>query len=602
MDQPHHDGGELFVPPGTPALGDTVPVRVRVPAGRAERGVHLRVVQDGEPRLVPAWLERADEHERWYVADLVVHNPVTSYRFLLDEPDGYRWLNGRGTRSREVPDAADFRLTVHPAAPSWAADAVAYQVFPDRFARSGAVDGAAPDWAWPASWDDEPIGDGPGAARQLYGGDLAGIEQHLDHLERLGVDLLYLTPFFPARSNHRYDASSFDRVDPLLGGDHALASLARAVHTRGMRIMGDLTTNHTGDGHEWFTRARDDRDSEEASFYLWTDVEPGYVGWLGHASLPKLDYRSPALARRMVGAPGSVVDRWLREPYALDGWRVDVANMTGRYRDVDLTHEVARAVRATLTAARPDGLLVAEHFYDAAADLTGDGWHAAMNYSGFSRPVWGWLTPPDSDAGAHGLPVPAARRPGSTMVATMREFAASVPWQVTAHQWNMLGSHDTRRIRTLVGDRALVEVGVGLLMTYPGTPMVFAGDEVGATGTNGEHARVPMPWDRPDAWDLETFEVYRSLVAVRRGSRALRRGGLRWALAGHDAVAYLRETHDERVLVLVARAPWTGAVLPGHLVAAGAVPQTLYGPDLRLDGLGLHLPGGGPGVGVWRLA
>ena len=80
---------------------------------------------------------------------------------------------------------------------------------------------------------------------------------------------------FPGRSNHRYDASTFDVVDPLLGGDEALASLSRAVHARGMRILGDLTTNHTGAGHEWFARAQADRSSEEASFYYWTDDEPG---------------------------------------------------------------------------------------------------------------------------------------------------------------------------------------------------------------------------------------------------------------------------------------------------------------------------------------
>lgn len=83
--------------------------------------------------------------------------------------------------------------------------------------------------------------------------------------------------------------------------------------------------------------------------------------------------------------------------------------MTGRYRDVDVTHTVARAVRSTVEAARPDGLLVAEHFHDSAGDLAGDCWHAAMNYSGFARPVWGWLTPTDTDASAHGLPAPGTR-------------------------------------------------------------------------------------------------------------------------------------------------------------------------------------------------
>ena len=112
LGDPHHDGSALYAPAGA-ALGERVPVRVRVPAAGPERAVWLRTVRDGEPRLEQARLDRVTEHERWYVADVLVHNPLTSYRFLLDEPGGYRWLNGRGVHERDVPDAADFRLTVH---------------------------------------------------------------------------------------------------------------------------------------------------------------------------------------------------------------------------------------------------------------------------------------------------------------------------------------------------------------------------------------------------------------------------------------------------------------------------------------------------------
>ncbi|VTR77109.1 glycoside hydrolase family 13 protein [Cellulomonas hominis] len=610
----HHDGSALHVPAGTPALGDVVPVRVRVPAGGPAPEVWLRVVEDGEPRVHPARADGGDEHERWFTADVPVTNPVTSYRFLLAGADGEQvWLNGSGVHARDVPDAADFRLSVHAPGPDWARDAVVYQVFPDRFARStgrheGPPDGPLPDWALPAAWSDEPIGGGPGTGTQLYGGDLGGIEARLDHLQRLGVDTLYLTPFFPGRSNHRYDASTFDHVDPLLGGDEAMASLSRALHGRGMRLVGDLTTNHTGDAHDWFRRAVADPDAPERSFYYWTDEEPGYVGWLGHASLPKLNHHAPVLAERLIEGPGSVAGRYLDEPFGMDGWRIDVANMTGRQGADDLTHDVARRLRRAVVERRPDAVLIAEHFHDAAADLLAGGWHGTMNYSAFTRPVWTWLADPSADVRYVELPVRVPRRTGAAAVAAMREFGAAVPWSVTTHQWNLLGSHDTARIRTLTGSADLVEVGAGLLLTYPGTPVVFAGDEGGAVGTNGEHARVPMPWDAVDAgggpgWHARTFEVYRALIALRRSSRALREGGLRWLLAEDDAVAYLRETPDERVLVLAARAPWRGAVLPGHLLAPGARPENLYGgAALPVGPAGLELPGDGPGVQVWRLA
>ena len=611
LDQPHHDGSELYVPHGAPRLGDTVPVRFRVPATGSERAVWVRTVRDAEPRMEPARLEHADEHERWYVADIPMHNPVTSYRALLDEPGGYRWLNGAGVHSRDVADTHDFRLSVHEPAAAWLDEAVVYQIFPDRFARSsghtGRPTGDLPDWAEPADWADESIGSGPSTPRQLYGGDLRGIEQRLDHLQRLGIDTVYLTPVFPARSNHRYDASTFDHVDPVLGGDEALVSLSRALHSRGMRLLGDLTTNHTGAGHEWFARAQADRASEEASFYYWQDEAPGYVGWLGHDSLPKLNYNAPALAARMVEGPDSIIGRWLREPVSLDGWRIDVANMTGRHGADDFTHQVARAIRATMRDLNPEAVLVSEHFHDAGLDLRAGGWHTNMNYSAFTRPVWTWLVDPDNELGFLGLPTSIPRRDGGSMVATMREFDAAVPWSITTHQWNMLGSHDTPRLRTVVGSREMVEVAAGLLFTYPGTPVMFAGDEGGLTGVNGEHGRAPMPWPSIDAgggpgWDAATFDVYRSLIALRRSSRALREGGIRWAVVEPDAVAYLRETADERVLVLVARAPWGGATLPRHLVPTGGEAQNLYGgAALALRPDAIELPGDGPGVQVWRL-
>jgi alpha-glucosidase len=188
------------------------------------------------------------------------------------------------------------------------------------------------------------------------------------------------------------------------------------------------------------------------------------------------------------------------------------------------------------------------------------------------------------------------------MVTTMREVDATVPWSVTRHQWNLLGSHDTARLRTVVGSAQMQEVAAALLFTYPGTPVLFAGDEGGVTGINGEHARVPMPWDAiahgGPAWDEGTFATYQRLIALRRSSRALRDGGLRWVVVEDDAVAFLRETSDERVLVLLARAPWAGATLPTWLTAGSPV-NLFGGGDLDAD---LELPGDGPTAQVWRLA
>ena len=625
LHQPHHDGSLLCVPDAAPQLGDRFPVRVLVPrdaaGGPGADAVSVRSVRDGEPAWSTAEPDGDGPGGRWWRAELTAWNPVTCYRFLLTGPPGstagaYSWLNGTGLHLRDVTDAADFRVVAHPPVPDWVADAVVYQVFPDRFARSAAADGRPlPDWARPAAWDEPVIHQGPDTGRQLYGGDLPGIAEHLDHLLELGVTVLYLTPFFPARSNHRYDASSFGTVDPVLGGDDGLAQLLAAAHARGLRVMGDLTTNHTGDAHEWFLAAAADPQAAEAGFYFFSEHPGEYASWLGVASLPKLDQSSPELRQRLFDGPSSVVARWLDA--GLDGWRIDVANMTGRYAAQDLTHDVARTLTATARAARPDAYVLAEHFHDAGPDLRGDGWHGVMDYAGFTGPALNWLVDGDDAGFSFGRPVRTPSLPAHAVVATMREVHAAMPWRAQAASSLHLDSHDVPRFRTLVGgggsggvstagrDRHLV--GLALQLTLPGVPTLFAGDEIGLTAVDGEHARTPFPWDRPESWDAPTLEAYRSWIALRRGSVALRRGGLRWVHAGEDAMTFLREHPEERVLVHLARAGHPPVRLPlaGLGLTSSDQVQPLAGVavtgEVTVHGDELELPSGGPAAHAYRL-
>ncbi|MDG4791875.1 glycoside hydrolase family 13 protein [Micromonospora sp. WMMD1102] len=604
--RPHHDGSALHVPEQAPALGDTVAVFLRVPESSPASRVYLRGTPDGEPRFTPARVDRRAGGEVWWRAEVEVRNPVTNYRFLVVGADGrQRWVNALGDFGHDVPDNTDFRLVAYDPPPAWARDAVVYQIFPDRFARSAAADARqVPDWAIPCDWDRTPVvGRGPETPYQFYGGDLDGVAERLDHLDRLGVNTVYLTPIFPARSNHRYDAATFDAVDPLLGGDAALARLAAAVHDRGWRLLGDITSNHTGDSHRWFVDAISDVDSPERDLYYF-DASGDYESWLGVKSLPKLNWGSPELRRRFLTGPDPVLARWLRPPYGLDGWRVDVANMTGRRGRDAYTHEVAAALRAAVTATRPDALVVAEHGHDFTGDLDADGWQGTMNYAGFCRPVWSWLRHDALDLPDFlGVPGGVPGRAGPEVLATMRAFGALVSWRALTHSWLLLGSHDSARIRTVVGDAARQEVAVGLLCTLPGTPMIFAGDELGLTGRNGEDSRTPMPWRRPESWDGETFERYRALVGLRRSVPALRHGGLRWAYADADSLVFLRESPTESVLVLARRASGEPVRLAGF-AEAGSEAANLHGgaPALRPDpDGGLTLPGDGPTFQVWRL-
>ncbi len=588
--QLHHDGSGLYVSNSAPALGDLVAVRLRVPAELQLDLVQIRSLEDAEPRRHDAVVSSMDGIDRWYTAQLPIRNPLARYRWYVRGPElGWGWLTAAGWYPHDVPDAFDFSIAAAPPTPSWAATAVAYQVFPDRFAASGRQY-TLPEWAVPRPWHERPEPRRRNPGFEYFGGDLWGLLEHLDHLQDLGVTLLYLTPFYPANTTHRYDATSFQHVDPLLGGDEALVALVEAAHGRGLRVMGDLTLNHSGRHHEWFLRAQAG-DPGFRDFYMFDPALPhGYECWWGFPSLPKFNWRSEGLREQMITGETSVVRRWLRPPYALDGWRIDVANMMARNGDLDLNREVARLVRRTVEEEGPDKLLIAEHFHDAGDDLDGRSWHGTMNYVAFRGPVVSWLAAPDSALAID-------RVDGNQMVAALRMAAGRMPWRSLAGSWNLLGSHDTARARSVFGDRQTA--AATLLVTLPGTPMVFAGDEFGATGDWGEDGRVTMPWDDAEARDMRTMADYRALLALRRSHSALAGGGLRWVHVGADLVSFLRETVDERVLVVVARAAGTWSVDVGRFGITELIQE--FGLPVALQGGRLSIDWASPGAGIWSV-
>lgn len=605
LDEPHHDGSALYVSTQTPGLGDAVDVWVRASAASGVAGVHVRTTPDGEPRFTPLEIDRDrtgtavsgyGAGDVWWRGRVRVHNLVTNYRFMISKTSGPpSWLTARGVHDHDLPDATDFRLVAYDPPPAWIADAVVYEIFPDRFARSvaaGPLDPkTAPDWAVPCAWDtDEVIPNGPETPLQFFGGDLDGIIEHLDHIEELGANTIYLRPVFPAESNHRYNASTFDEVDPLLGGEAALRRLADAVHARGIRLIGDITTNHCGDTHPWFVTARRDPASPERQMFYFDD-DGGYEGWYGVPTLPKLNWSSPLLRERMA----AIVRRWL-EFY--DGWRVDVANMTGRQGGEDRNHEVAAILRREVMAVRPDAMFLAEHNHDATGDLDRDGWQGTMYYAGFTRPLWTWLRADSLDLPDFiGVPGGVPRRDGPAVLAAIRSFGSLMSWRALTHSWQLLDSFDCARFRTVAGTREHHLVGVGLQMTMPGTPMVSAGAEFGLTGRNGEGSRTPMPWNRPHQRDEVTAKVFRDLIALRRSEPALTHGGMRWLHVDADTLVFARETAAESLLVAARR----GNGAPVSLALGTAAHGVYDAPDLDPDGGRITLPGDGPSFRIWRL-
>lgn len=586
----HHDGSERYVSNTRPELGDVVVLSVRFADTLGVTDVYVRVVVDGEPQYRKAAVSHhhPEASETWWTVAIDIINTLTSYRFMAQTDRTTLWLNGTGLHDHNIPDAEDFRLSIHHP-PRWARDAVIYQIFPDRFAQSRQHPlPSLPQWAIPTDWNTPVASNTPEGVRQIYGGSLWGIAENLDYIQELGANTIYVTPFFPGRSNHRYDASTFEYVDPLLGGDNALKTLITQAHHRGMHLIGDLTLNHTGISHEWFVTAMAHPESPEAGFYHIDRTPPySYACFNGASSLPKLDHRSHELRRRLYSGPHSVAARYIRD-FGLDGWRIDVAQSAGKYHGIDLGHLVASETRKTMDETRADLLLIAEHQFDPSAALQGDGWQGTMAYGWFTKPIWAWIGP-HQHGNSWGAPGKAESIGGEELSQMMQEYSSLVPWQSYITSMNLLDSHDTARFRTV--SKEFQSLGVALLMTLPGIPSIFSGDEVGVEGGDLEEGRQPFPWDR-HLWDMHVYSLYRRLLKVRRDHPALQDGGLRWFNSDADSIIFERSDNKETLLIEVSRASHS------PLISTVNGRELLGGADLVE---GRKMPTDGPSFHIWQV-
>lgn len=577
----HHDGSTLYVSNPLPKQGDSVTIRLRVPKDAPIRTVFLRTAPDGEQHFTKMERQHEDAICAYWAAEVRVTNPYIPYRFKVMSAEGAYWLTAMGVSRADATDLWDFKLLADYAAPEWLEDTVFYQIFPDRFHNGDTSnDVQAGEWSRRGyttqrrEWDSVPLAPQQTGGLDFYGGDLQGITQKLDYLCDLGVNALFLNPIFTAYTNHRYDVADYNHVDPHLGGDEALAELRRALDERGMRLILDVTPNHCGSENVWFLDALKDPNAPTAEYFTFTQYPDEYESWLGHKSLVKLNYRSQALREVMYRAEDSVIRRWMHEPYRIDGWRLDVANMTARQGMVQLTHKVWREMRRAVKADNSQAYLFGENFYDGTPHLQGDELDAIMNYQGFTKPLWSWLQP-ELDPATLPAQVDPMPLPAEAVAEQMTRFAGAVPWVVTAQQFNLIDSHDTPRILNLMGsDKARVRLATALLMTMPGVPCIYYGDEIGLEGGRDPDNRRTMPWDETK-WDHDLRAYFQRLIKLRRTAPALMRGGFQLVYAEGDVLAYQRQSVEQRFIVVAHRGKSTSEHIRLAVWQAGIADGTM---------------------------
>lgn len=424
--------------------------------------------------------------------------------------------------------------------PDWVKNAVFYQIFPDRFARSPRsphLPGITfKDWGTP------PEEEG------FQGGDLYGVVDKLDHLQSLGVNAIYLCPIFASASNHRYHTFDYMQVDPLLGGNAALRELIDAVHARNMYIVLDGVFNHASRGFwafhhilecggnspyiDWFTvrdwplRPYDHDVKRPANYDAWWDLP----------ALPKFNIKNEGVRRYLL----DVARYWI--DFGIDGWRLDVPE------EID-DPAFWRAFRKTVKEGNPEAYIVGEIWHEAKEWLKGDRFDAVMNYV-FSRLALGFFG---------GENLNTEYKPGGYTLVDLdaRDLAAGVhhmyglySWEVAQAQLNLMDSHDTARtLWTVSGDESALRLCTLFQMTMPGAPCVYYGDEIGLTGATDPFSRAAFPWEDQSQWNKPLLAFFQRAGALRRQHQVLRTGDFNIAYADGDVFAFQRRLDGQTAVV-----------------------------------------------------
>lgn len=487
-------------------------------------------------------------------------NPTQHYCFKLLYATGQYWLSAKGVQRYYPPRHSHFKLSRDHRPPAWVRQQVFYQIFPDRFCQ-GQADAAGVQTGQylyanrhpvvRQAWGEPILSEHP--ARYFYGGDLAGIEARLDYLQQLGVTALYLNPIFKSGSNHKYDTEDYYQVDPHLGGDAALCSLRQAMTGRGMRLILDAVLNHTSFNHPWFNRFGQHStlgafQSEHSPWRHWYSFLPDnqYMSWKMHSSLPVLNLAEPEVQQQLYRAENSVLQHWLSPPYSIDGWRFDVAHMMGDGGGAQNNHAHFVAIRQAVKQRFPDAYLFGEHFFEATDWLQGNEEDGAMNYFGFALPLRAWLA---------GLDVAYQPNPLSTdeFADWLDQARQLLPFDNQLAQFNLLDSHDTRRFLTLLnGDLARMKLAVALLLSYPGVPCIYYGDEIGLEGGSDPDCRRCFDWDEAH-WQQDLWAHYQQWIALRHRRAELQSGAYQRLSSTGDMLVFARYLAQSALIIAVNR-------------------------------------------------
>ena len=471
----------------------------------------------------------SDQKHDYYSVKIHLEDPRFRYHFLLEDYQGNKyWYNEKGffeNRPRgheagffQYPIITDFEKF---ARPEWLEKAVIYQIFPDRF-NNGNPD-LDPDQK--LTWGDPPD------HYSLFGGDLAGIIEKLDYLKELGINAIYLTPIFESDSNHKYNIADYYKIDSNFGDLQKAKELVKKAHDRNIKVILDAVFNHCD--INFFAFQDLIKYGEKSKYKDWffydelpikTEKPINYVTFATQVkSMPKLNTGNQEVQDYLL----NVVKYWMEE-LDIDGWRLDVSD--------EVHMEFWRKFRKTVKKIKPQAVLIGEIWHSARKWLKGDRFDTVMNYP-FNWAVMKFF-------GTNEIGVEKFTSLIIKNYYHYREDTSNV-------LLNLLSSHDIPRIYEYCESKKQLKLAVLFMMTFPGIPMVYYGDELGLKGGKDPDNRRCMPWDRVENNDL--LDYYKKLIEIKKNISPLYRGDIRIVLKdeANNVLVFKRRCKYKTVYIVI---------------------------------------------------
>ena len=546
-------------------------MHIQIPCSCQTVHVEVRLLrEDGKPYLnVPMAKAAATELYETWTAAFALDDPDLYFYFfqITTKNESFRLLKQGDDTNMEDGDWWQISVIAEEfAVPSALEGAVMYQIFPDRFAKSGQADlhdKLQPYWIHSNTHDIpvwQPNERGEVTNNDFFGGNFAGMCEKLDYLHDLGVEVLYLNPIFMAWSTHRYDTYDYARIDPMLGTEDDFRHFCNEAHERGMKVILDGVFSHVGDRSPYFQSAISDPNSPYRSWFQFQHYPDRYTSWWGITTLPCVNKMDPAFLDYIIDGPYSIAARWLMA--GADGWRLDVVD--------ELPDEFVLRLRRRIRQVKPSAILIGEVWEDASNKIAYD---RRRRYF-VDNELDGVMNYPLQKAI---LRYVRRENDGAEFGQQVMTLAENYPPHVLNACMNLLSTHDTPRAINALLDphdgsrddlarrhfspdqiiwgKELLRTAAFLQFTLPGAPCIYYGDEAGMTGYRDPFNRGFYPWGEEDT-NLQAF--YRALARLKRENPALKTGRVEFITASNGRVQFLRQSAGQTAMVFcnASREPW----------------------------------------------